>query len=84
MIKATDPIIFISSAVYLPTHCAFESNTNTKHPSRKKEFNFKIPKYILKTINNKLHTKIFRKKRDPQTFLNINSEHPKSLKNSIP
>ena len=34
--------------------------------------------------NNKLHTKIFRKKTDRQTFLNINSEHPKSLKNSIP
>ena len=34
--------------------------------------------------NNKSHTKIFRKKTDCQTFLNINSEHPKSLKNSIP
>ena len=34
--------------------------------------------------NNKLHTKIFRKKTYRQTFLNISSEHPKSLKNSIP
>ena len=33
--------------------------------------------------NTKLDTKTFRKKTDRQTFLNINSEHPKSLKNSI-
>ena len=33
--------------------------------------------------NNKLHTKIFGKKTDHQTFLNINLEHPISLKNSI-
>ena len=33
--------------------------------------------------NNKLHTKTFRIKTDCQTFLNVNSEHPKSLKNSI-
>ena len=33
--------------------------------------------------NIKLHTKIFRKKTDCQTFLNINSDHPKSLKNNI-
>ena len=33
--------------------------------------------------NTKLDTKTFRKKTDCQTFLNINSEHPKSLKNSI-
>ena len=34
--------------------------------------------------NNKVHTKLSRKKTDRQIFLNINSEHPKSLKNSIP
>ena len=33
--------------------------------------------------NTKLDTKTFRKKTDRQTFLNINSEHPKSLKNTI-
>ena len=33
--------------------------------------------------NTKLDTKTFRKKTDCQTFLNINSEHTKSLKNSI-
>ena len=31
-----------------------------------------------------MHTKIFRKKTDSQIFLNINSEYPKLLKNSIP
>ena len=31
-----------------------------------------------------MHTKIFRKKTDRQTFLYINSERPKSWKNSIP
>ena len=33
--------------------------------------------------NNKLHTKLFRKKTYHQTFLNINLEHPILLKNSI-
>ena len=47
-----------------------------------------ITKYILDNEiyikNNKLHHRIFRKKTDGQTFLNINSEYTKSLKNSIP
>ena len=36
--------------------------------------------------NNKLYTKIYKKKKkiDCQTFLNINSGHPKSMKTSIP
>ena len=34
--------------------------------------------------NNKLHTKISRKKEDRQTFLKINPEHAKVLKTSIP
>ena len=34
--------------------------------------------------NNKLHTKIFRNETDRQLFLEIDSEHPKLLKNSIP
>ena len=34
--------------------------------------------------NNKLCTKLYRKATDCQTFLNINSEHLKSLKASIP
>ena len=49
---------------------------------RKKEFHFWIPKYRLKTTN--YIPKYLEKKPDRYTFLNINSEHPKLLKNSIP
>ena len=61
---------------------------HTKHPSIK--FEYKILKEKIAFLdteiyitNNKLHTKIFRKETDHQTLFNINSEHPKSLKNSI-
>ena len=48
---------------------------------RKKEFHFWTLKCTLKTTN---HTpKYLEKKIDRQSILNINSEHPKSLKNSI-
>ena len=33
--------------------------------------------------NKKLYTKIYRKQTDRQSFLHIDSEHPKSLKVSI-
>ena len=33
--------------------------------------------------NNKLYTKIYRNETDRQNVLNINSEHPISLKNSL-
>ena len=65
----------------------FLNKLNTKHPSIK--FEYEISKERISFLdteiyikNNKLHTKIFRKKRDCQTFLKINSEHPKWLKNS--
>ena len=58
---------------------------NTKHPSIK--YKYEVSKERISFLdtevyikNNKLHTKIFRKKKDCQTFLNINSEHPNSLK----
>ena len=67
----------------------FLNELNTKHPSIK--FEYEISKERISFLdsviyikNNKLHTKIFKKKTDHQTFLNINSEHPKSLKSSIP
>ena len=66
----------------------FLNELNTKHPSIKFEYDiskegisFLDIKIYIK--NSELHTKIFRKKTDRQTFLNINSEHPKLLKNSI-
>ena len=61
---------------------------NTKHQSI--EFEYEISKERISFLdadiyikNNKSHIKIFRMKTDCHTFLNINSEHPKSLKNSI-
>ena len=67
----------------------FLNELNTKHASIK--FEYEISKEKISFLdteiyikNNKVHTKIFRKETDRQTFLNINSEHPKSLKNSIP
>ena len=55
----------------------FLNALNTKHPSIK--FDYEISKEIISFLdieiyikNNKLHTKIFRKKTDRQTFLNVN------------
>ena len=66
----------------------FLNELNTKHPSIK--FEYEISKERISFLDTeiyikkgKLYTKIFRKKTDRQTFLSINSEHPKSLKNSI-
>ena len=62
---------------------------NAKHPSIK--FEYEISKERISFLdteiyikNNKLLTKILRKKTDRQIFLNINSELQKWLKNSIP
>ena len=59
----------------------FLNKLNTKHSLIK--FGYEIPKEIISVMdievyikNKKLHTKIFRKKTNHQTFLNINSEHP--------
>ena len=67
----------------------FLNELNTNHSSIK--FENEIAKERISFLdteiyikNSKLHTKIFREKTDRQTFPNINSEHPKSLKNSIP
>ena len=62
---------------------------NTKHDPIK--FEYKISKTSISFLdtevyikNNKIYTKIYRKQTDRQSFLYIDSEHPKSLKNSIP
>ena len=67
----------------------FLNALNTKHPSIK--FEYEISREIISFLdteiyikNSKLHTKIFRKKTDHQTFLNVSSEHPKSLKKQHP
>ena len=62
---------------------------NIIHPSIKFEYEISKDRILFLDTeiyikNNKLHTKIFKKKTDRQTFLNINSEHPKSLKKQHP
>ena len=42
-----------------------------------------IEELIVYIKNSKLYTKIYRKKTDCETSLNINSKHPKSLETSI-
>ena len=60
----------------------FLNELNTKHESI--TFEYQISKTSLTFLdtevyikNNKLYTKIYRKKTDRQTFVNINSEDPK-------
>ena len=67
----------------------FLNELNTKHEPIK--FEYLISKTSITFLNtevyiknNKLYPKIYRKKKYRQTFLNIDSEHPKSLKTSIP
>ena len=64
-------------------------NSIQKHESIK--FEYQISKTSILFLdtevyikNNKLYVKTHRKKTDRQTFLNINNEHPKFLKTSIP
>ena len=66
----------------------FLNEFNTKHEFIK--FQYQISKTSITNLdtdvcikNNRLYTKIYRKRTDRQTFLNINSEHPKSWKASI-
>ena len=39
---------------------------------------------VFKNINNKLQTTLYKKKPDRQSYLQADSEHPRSLKESIP
>ena len=66
----------------------FVNELNTKYESLK--FKYQISKTGVTFLdtevfikNSKLYTKIQRKKADRQIFLNINFEHPKSLKTRI-
>ena len=62
---------------------------SAKHDSIK--FEYKISKTSISFLdtevyikNNKLYTKLYSRQTDRQSFLHIYSEHPKSLKDSIP
>ena len=61
--------------------------SNTKRDSVKFEQKIKKNNFLdaeLYTKNNKFYTKIYKKQTDQQSFVHIASEHPKSLKESIP
>ena len=64
----------------------FMSELNQKHPSIKfdcKQIEF-LDTLVYIDQQNKLQTTLFRKSSDRQNFLNAKSEHPYSLKKSIP
>ena len=68
----------------------FTNELNQKHKTIK--FNFKYSKtkiefldvLVYKDSNNKLQTTLYKKPTDRQSYLHANSEHPRSLKESIP
>ena len=67
----------------------FISNLNNQHPSIK--FTYKISNtsidFLDTTVyikNRRIHTSIFKKPTDTQNYLHYKSEHPGTLKNSIP
>ena len=68
----------------------FMSYLNKKHPSMKFEFKYSQTKIefldvlVYKDQNNMLQTTIYRKQTDQQNYLDVQSEHSKSLKDSIP
>ena len=87
-LRFIDDIFFISTCSKTDPEKSLNV-LNAKHPTIKLECEISKERISLLDTqiyikNNKLHTKIFKKKTDCQTFLNINSEDPKLLKNSIP
>ena len=68
----------------------FKQQINEVHPSIKFDFNFSNKEInfsdtvVYKTQSGKLETKLYRKESDRQAYLHRKSEHPESLKRSIP
>ena len=68
----------------------FKQQINEVHPSIKFDFNFSnkeinfLGTVVYKTQSGKLETKLYRKESDRQAYLHRKSEHPESLKRSIP
>ena len=68
----------------------FLENLNSKHKTIKFEHNISHSKISLldtlihKDKNNTLQTTLYRKPTDQQSYLHAHSDHPKSLKRSIP
>ena len=68
----------------------FKQQINEVHPSIKFDFNFSnkeinfLDAAVYKTQSGKLETKLYRKESNRQAYLHRKSEHPESLKRSIP
>ena len=68
----------------------FKQQINEVHPIIKLDFNFSdkeinfLDTVAYKTQSGKLETKLYRKESDRQAYLHHKSEHPESLKRSIP
>ena len=68
----------------------FIKEMNEKHKTIKSDFQFSPRKIafldtmLCKDKNNNIHTTLYRKPTDQQAFLHVKSEHPRSLKSSIP
>ena len=67
----------------------FINELNQKHKTIKFDFKYSKTKIefldvlVYKDINNKLQTTLYKKPTDCQSYLNANSEHPKSLKHTL-
>ena len=67
----------------------FINELNQKHKTIKFDFKYSKTKIelsdvlVYKEINNKLQTTLYKKPTDRQSYLHANSEHPRSLKESI-
>ena len=68
----------------------FKQQINEVQPSIKFDFDFSnkeinfLDTVVYKTQSGKLETKLYRKESDRQAYLHRKSEHPESLKRSIP
>ena len=68
----------------------FLEKLNSKHKTIKFEHNIShtnisfLDTFVYKDKKNTLHTALYRKRTDQQSYLHAHSDHPKSLKRSIP
>ena len=86
-LRSIDDIFFIrNGATERIKNCL--NDVNKKHNSIKSEYNISQTSITLFDTeilaqNKNIFTKIYRKSTDRQNFFHVDSEHPKSLKNSI-
>ena len=82
--------IFMIWKVTKAEFMTFINELNEKHKTIKLDFQILARKIafldamLYKDKNNNIQTTLYRKSTDQQTFLHAKSEHPRSLKSSIP